>query len=67
MGRFSEAIASVPGHAQRFVQAIAEIPDHVQALGVLALGAVVSLTHEHATGQALIAAGLAMWKGKSNS
>lgn len=47
-----------------FVDAIASIPDHVQALAIIAAGAVVSLTHQHDTGQALIAAGLAMWKGK---
>lgn len=49
----------------RIVQAIGEVPDHVQALIVLALGAALSLIHaEHGTGEALIAAGLAMWRGK---
>lgn len=49
---------------KRIIDAVAEIPDHVQALAILACGAILSLTHQHDTGQALIAAGLAMWRGK---
>lgn len=50
---------------ERIYKAITEIPDHIQALGLIALGAIVSLIHSHeATGQALIAAGLTMWKSQ---
>lgn len=50
---------------ERIFKTLAEIPDHVQALALIGLGAGVSIIHgQHDTGQALIAAGLAMWKGK---
>jgi len=49
----------------KILKALADIPDHIQALTLIALGAGVSLIHaQHDTGQALIAAGLAMWRGK---
>ncbi len=49
----------------RIVHALGEIPDHVQALALIALGAGISIIKgQHDTGQALIAAGLAMWKGR---
>lgn len=51
----------------RITHAIAEIPDHVQALAIILMGTLVCLDpHQHDTGQALIAAGLAMWRGKPN-
>jgi hypothetical protein len=43
---------------------IAAIPDHIQALAIIATGAILTVVHQQSTGQALIAAGLAMWKGK---
>lgn len=49
----------------RLLKTVQEIPDHVTALFLIVLGAGVSLVHaQHDTGQALIAAGLAMWRGK---
>ena len=49
----------------RLLKSLAEIPDHIQALALIVLGAGVSLIKaQHDTGQALIAAGLAMWHGK---
>jgi len=51
--------------ASAIIKVMGEIPDHIQALGVLVAGAVLKLIHPHeATGDALIAAGLGMWKGK---
>jgi hypothetical protein len=49
-----------------FLKQLGDIPDHIQALALIVLGAVVALFHQsHDVGQALIAAGLAMWRGKS--
>lgn len=49
----------------RIYRGLAEIPDHVSALALILLGAIVSMIHSHeATGQALLASGLALYKGK---
>jgi hypothetical protein len=49
----------------KILKAVSDIPDHIQALALIVLGAGVSLIHaQHDTGQALIAAGLAIWHGK---
>jgi hypothetical protein len=45
------------------IDRIYAVPDHLQALFVVCLGAGMCLIHKDA-GQALIAAGLAMWRGK---
>jgi hypothetical protein len=58
-------ISETPAKVVTFAKLLGEIPDHIQALGVIAGGAVVKLVHPHeSTGDALIAAGLGMWKGK---
>jgi hypothetical protein len=49
---------------RQIIDDIAAIPDHIQALAIIATGATLTLFKQHDTGQALIAAGLAMWKGK---
>lgn len=49
---------------RQIIDAIASIPDHVQALAIITAGAILTLCKQHDTGQALIAAGLAMWKGQ---
>jgi hypothetical protein len=49
---------------KRVIETLSEIPDHVTAIVVLAIGSLLTLCRQHDTGQALIAAGLAMWKGK---
>ena len=45
-------------------EAIASVPDHIWALTIVATGSGLTIAHQQSTGQALIAAGLAMWKGK---
>lgn len=58
-------IAETPGKVVALAKQLGEIPDHIQALGVIAGGAGIKLIHPHeSTGDALIAAGLGMWKGK---
>jgi hypothetical protein len=58
-------ISETPAKVVATLKVLGEIPDHIQALGVIAGGAVIKLVHPHeSTGDALIAAGLGMWKGK---
>jgi hypothetical protein len=48
----------------RLLTFISGIPDHIQALAIIALGTALSCTKHPDTGQALIAAGLTMWRGQ---
>lgn len=58
-------ISETPTKVVTFIKMLGDIPDHIQALGVLTGGAIIKLIHPHeSTGDALIAAGLGMWKGK---
>ena len=60
-----QTISATPAKVVEFAKMLGEIPDHIQALGVIAGGAFIKLIHPHeSTGDALIAAGLGMWKGK---
>ena len=49
---------------KKIIDGVASIPDHLWAMAVIGAGSVLTVAHQHDTGQALIAAGLAMWKGK---
>jgi hypothetical protein len=61
----TQTITGIPSRIVGIAKSLGEIPDHIQALGVIAGGAVIKLVHPHeSTGDALIAAGLGMWKGK---
>jgi len=55
----------ISDYIKKSVDALASVPDHLWALCVVALGALLTVCHQTANGQALIAAGLAMWKGQS--
>jgi hypothetical protein len=52
-------------YLKRAIEALATVPDHLWALCVVALGSLLTVCHQTANGQALIAAGLAMWRGQS--
>ena len=43
---------------------LAAVPDDLWALGVVVVGAGLTVAKQHDSGASLIAAGLAMWKGK---
>lgn len=61
----AETITEIPTKLVSALKVLGEIPDHIQALGVIAGGALIKLVRPHEpTGDALIAAGLGMWKGK---
>lgn len=61
----ASTITETPSKVVAFAKLLGEIPDHIQALAVIAGGAGMKLAHPHeSTGDALIAAGLGMWKGK---
>lgn len=49
---------------RKTLDGIASIPDHLWAMAVIAAGSILTIAHQHDTGQALVAAGLAMWRGK---
>lgn len=50
---------------RQFLDDLASIPDHLQALAIIITGATMTVFKQHETGQALIAAGLAMWRGQA--
>lgn len=50
---------------ERLINAANSIGDHVHALIIVGGGATVALLGHKDTGEALVAAGLAMWKGSS--
>jgi hypothetical protein len=50
---------------RKIIDDLAAIPDHLQALAIIVAGATLTAFNQHDTGQALIAAGLAMWRGQA--
>lgn len=49
---------------RKIIDSIASVPDHLWALVIVATGAMLTVARQKDTGQALIAAGLAMWRGQ---
>jgi hypothetical protein len=49
---------------KKILDGIASVPDHIWAMLLVATGAALTVLHQKDTGQSLIAAGLALFKGK---